>query len=305
MSRNRIIALLVVIVLIAIGVLLPFKRPPIQVAPEPIPTPEHPWTFFGLFPITNTLFTTWLTMLFLIVFAILTTRNLQLVPKGLQNVMEMVIDALYGLVEDVAGPRLAPAFFPIVATIFFFVLVSNWLDLLTPILSAVGFEEELHGETVIIPLLRSPSTDLNFTLGLAIVSVVLTQMWGVRGLGFFGYVGKFINISGFLRFFRVLTGNEEGSPVGALLQGFLDFFMGLLELISEVARLISFSFRLFGNIFAGEVLLLVMPSFLATLLVLPFLGLEVFVGLIQAFIFAVLTLVFMTMAGAEHGGEHH
>jgi len=242
-------------------------------------------------------------MLFLVVFAILATRRMELVPKGLQNATEMIIEALYGLVEDVAGSRLAPSIFPLVATIFFFVLISNWLDLLTPILAAVGFREVHEGKEVIIPLLRSPSTDLNFPLALAIISVTLTQVWGIRELGFLHYTGKFINISGFRRFVGLLFGRGEGSLIGALLQGFLDFYMGVVEFVSEVAKLISFSFRLFGNIFAGEVLLLVMPSFLSMLLPLPFLGLEVFVGLIQAFIFAVLTLAFITMATVSHEGH--
>lgn len=303
MSRNRVIALTIVIAMIVIGVVLPFERPPIEVAAEPIPSREHPWTFFGLFPITNALLTTWLTMLFLIVFAILATRRMELVPKGLQNATEMIIEALYGLVEDVAGSRLAPSIFPLVATIFFFVLISNWLDLLTPIFAAVGFREVHEGEEVIIPLLRSPSTDLNFPLALAIISVLLTQVWGVREQGFLRYLGKFVNINGFRRFVRLILGRGEGSLVGALLQGFLDFYMGIVEFVSELAKLISFSFRLFGNIFAGEVLLLVMPSFLSMLLPLPFLGLEVFVGLIQAFIFAVLTLAFITMATIAHEGH--
>jgi F-type H+-transporting ATPase subunit a len=284
------------IALLALGIFLPFSRPPILVAAEPIPSPENPWTFFGLFPITNALLTTWLTMLFLVVFAFVVSRNMELVPKGLQNAMEMIIEAIYGLVEDVAGARLAPAFFPLVATIFLFVLVSNWIDLLTPILAAVGFRQVHEGKDVMIPLLRSPSTDLNFTLALALISVTVTQAWGIRELGIVHYAGKFININGFRHFFRVLTGREEGSATGALMMGFLDFYIGIVEMISELAKIISFSFRLFGNIFAGEVLLLVMPSFLSMFLILPFLGLEVFVGLIQAFIFAVLTLAFMTMA---------
>jgi len=295
-TRNRIIALVVSIALLALGIFLPFSRPPILVAAEPIPSPENPWTFFGLFPITNALLTTWLTMLFLVVFAFVVSRNMELVPKGLQNAMEMIIEAIYGLVEDVAGARLAPAFFPLVATIFLFVLVSNWIDLLTPILAAVGFRQVHEGKDVMIPLLRSPSTDLNFTLALALISVTVTQAWGIRELGIVHYAGKFININGFRHFFRVLTGREEGSATGALMMGFLDFYIGIVEMISELAKIISFSFRLFGNIFAGEVLLLVMPSFLSMFLILPFLGLEVFVGLIQAFIFAVLTLAFMTMA---------
>jgi len=302
-TRNRIIGLVIVIALLAIGIILPFERPPISVAAEAIPSPEHPWTFFGLFPITNALITAWLTIVFLIVFALAATRKMQLVPGGLQNIVEMVIEVWYDLIEDVAGARLAPAFFPLVTTIFLYVLVSNWLDLLTPILAAMGFREIHEGKEVIIPLLRSPSTDLNFPIALAVVSVTVTQMWGIRELGILHYGGKFINITGFRHFFGVLRGRDEGSAAGALMQAILDLYIGIVELISELAKLISFSFRLFGNIFAGEVLLLVMPSFLSVFLPLVFLGLEVFVGLIQAFIFAVLTLAFMSNATLSHD-EH-
>lgn len=303
MSRNVLIGLVIVVILLVLGAVIRVELPALSVAAEPLPNPEHPWTFFGLFPITNALLTTWLTMIFLIVLAFFATRDMKLVPEGFQNAMEMLISAFYDLAEDVAGPRLAPRFFPIVMTIFLFVLVSNWIDLLTPILAAVGFKEVEEGHEILIPILRAPSTDLNMTLALALVSVSLTQVFGIRELGAFHYLGKFINISGFKKFALVLRGQAEGSAVGTLLQSVLDFYMGIVELISEFAKIISFSFRLFGNIFAGEVLLLVMPYFLSLLLPLPFLGLEVFVGLIQAFIFAVLTLAFMTQATLSHG-EH-
>ncbi len=299
MSRNVLIGLVIVVVLAILGILFDVGLPEISVAAEPLPS----LTFFGLFPITNALLTSWLTMIFLIVISFTATRNMQLVPQGLQNAMELLLSAFYDLAEDVAGARLARIFFPIIMTIFLFVLVSNWIDLLTPVLAAVYVETVHEGHTVHIPILRAPSTDLNMTVALALVSVTLSQVFGIRELGFFHYLGKFINISGFKRFLAVLTGRSDGSAVGALLQGILDFYMGIVEMISEFAKIISFSFRLFGNIFAGEVLLLVMPSFLSLLLPLPFLGLEVFVGLIQAFIFAVLTLAFMTQATLSHG-EH-
>lgn len=298
--RNILIGLGIAVVLIVLGVLFPVELPEISAAAEGIPSPEHPWMLFGVIPITNALLTSWLTMIFLVVLAVYATRDVQLVPHGFQNVVEMVIAAIHDLVEDVSGPRLGRRFFPIVMTIFLFVLISNWIDLLTPVLAAVGFEETHGGETVIIPLLRAPSTDLNMTLGLALVSVFLTQVFGIGTQGFFDYVGRFIDLSGFRKFFAVLLGRADGNPIAVLVQGILDLYIGIIELIGEVAKVFSFSFRLFGNIFAGEVLLLVMPSLIGLLLPLPFLGLEVFVGLIQAFIFAMLTLVFMTAATIEH-----
>ncbi|MCL5951505.1 MAG: F0F1 ATP synthase subunit A [Chloroflexi bacterium] len=298
MWRILIISLIALALIVVVRILFPFPVSPITVAAEPLPGLVIP----GInLPITNSLLTTWIAMVLLIGFALWAGRNLKPIPTGKQNAAEMLVEGLYGLVESIAGPKWAPSFFPTVTTIFLFVLVSNWIDLLTPILAAVGFTE--HGE--IIPILRSPSTDLNFTLGLALISVVLTQYYGIRSNGLLTYLGRFINLKGIVRFFRVLTGKEKGNAFGALFMGLIDFYMGLVEIVSEVAKIISFSFRLFGNIFAGEVLLLVIPFLLSFLVPLPFLGLETFVGLIQAFIFAVLTLAFMSMATVVHGGSEH
>ena len=136
---------------------------------------------------------------------------------------------------------------------------------------------------ILVPFLRSANTDVNTTLAIALVAMFMVHFWGFSALGFFGHVGKFITI--------------RGSPIG--------LFVGILELISEVARLISFTFRLFGNIFAGEVLLIAMGFLLPLVGIIPFLGLELFVGMIQAFIFSMLTLVFATMATVSHGDEAH
>jgi F-type H+-transporting ATPase subunit a len=297
-SRNVLIGLIIVIVLIVLGIMFPLRETPtISVAAEPLP-----WNL-GPIPITNALLTSWLTMLLLVVLSVASTRRMDMVPTGLQNFMELVVSAFYDLTDDVAGPKLARRVFPIVMTIFLFVLVSNWIDLLTPVLAAVGFREVHEGHDVLIPILRAPSTDLNMTIALALISVFLVQVFGVAELGL-AYFGKFINLSGIRNFIAILLGQAEGSAGGTLAMGLIDFFMGIIELISEIARVISFSFRLFGNIFAGEVLLLVMPTFLTLLLPLPFMGLEVFVGVIQAFIFAVLTLAFITMATLGHAEGH-
>jgi F-type H+-transporting ATPase subunit a len=275
--------------------------PVISVAPEGLPNPEHP-IHIGPLTLTNALLTSWIVSIFIIIFTLLATVRLRIVPGGLQNLTEMLIGGFYDLTEDIAGPRLAPRIFPIAMTIFLYVLFSNWLDLLTPLFAAVGVKESHDGHEAIIPILRSPSTDLNMTLALALVSVVLIQYFGVRELGL-RYFSKFINVGGLQKYFAARSGEVEGNPMGLLLQGLLDFVIGLIELISEMARILSFSFRLFGNIFAGEVLLLVMPTFFSLLLPLPFLGLELFVGVIQAFIFAVLTIAFITQATMSHDGH--
>ena len=134
-----------------------------------------------------------------------------------------------------------------------------------------------------MPFLRSANTDVNMTLAIALVAMFMVHMWGFTTLGFFGHMGKFINF--------------RSGPIG--------LFVGVLEAISEVARVISFTFRLFGNIFAGEVLLVAMAFLLPLVGIIPFLGLELFVGMIQAFIFAMLTLVFATMATVSHVADEH
>jgi F-type H+-transporting ATPase subunit a len=296
-AKLAIFSIVALVLIIAIRILLPFEIPPIKIAAEQIPGWVIPIPGFSI-PVTNSLLATWLAMLLLIVAALWIRRDLRLVPTGRQNAAEMIIEALYNLTESIASPKWAPTFFPIIATIFLFVLLSNLLDPLTPLLAAVGIKH--NGE--IIPLLRSPSTDLNFTVGLALISVVLTQYFGIRAQGL-RYFSKFINFGGFIKFARILLGKAKGSAGGALFFAFIDLFMGLIELISEFAKILSFSFRLFGNLFAGEVLLLVIPFLVSFLIPLLPLGLELFVGVIQAFVFAVLTLAFMSMATISHGGE--
>lgn len=301
MSRKWLFLLIgVVAVVLIVVVQMKFapKLAPIEVKAEPLPGLEIPIPGFTI-PITNSLLTAWLTMAVLILFALWVRSGLKLVPSGKQNFAEMVVEAIWGLVESIAGAKWAPSFFPVVMTIFLLVLISNWLDILTPVLAAVGIQEE--GK--IIPILRSPSTDLNFTVGLALISVALTQYYGIKANGFLGYFGKFIKVGWIGDLVAVLQKKKQGNPGMVIMMGFIDFFMGLIELISEVAKILSFSFRLFGNIFAGEVLLIVIPFLLALFVPLIFMGLETFVGLIQAFIFAVLTLAFMSMATVSHGHQ--
>lgn len=236
---------------------------------------EKIFSLFGL-PVTNSILVAWIVMGCMVIFSFCATRTLSLIPKGAQNFFESVLEAILGVVNSVTGDRRqSMQFFPLVATIFIFVLLGNWLGLV-PGVGSVGLWEEHHGKEVLVPYLRSTGADLNFTLALALISVVATQIVGIVSIGFFRYVGKFINFS---------------SP--------LNFFVGMLELISEVAKLISFSFRLFGNIFAGEVLLTVLFFLVPYVVPLPFLLFEVFVGFIQAMVFSMLTLVFLKMATVE------
>ena len=170
----------------------------------------------------------------------------------------------------------AKKFFPLVATIFLFILFNNWVGVL-PGTGSVGFYEEHGGERSFVPLLRSANSDLNTTFALALISVVAIQWYGIRKLGFLQHISKFL----------VFT------------KGPIQFFVGILELIGEFAKVLSFSFRLFGNIFAGEVLLLIIMTLVPVIAPFPFIMLEFFVGFIQALVFAMLTLIFLKIATEE------
>jgi F-type H+-transporting ATPase subunit a len=271
------------------------------------------------FPITNSLIMTVLVDLLLLLTIIFGARNMQLIPRGFQNIVEGMVEGFYNFAQTVDRKNIAK-FFPMCATIFFFVLYSN-LFALIPGVGSIGACVEAHAtetesttaegthaegapaETApaaevkkpspvfaglpgycenghVVPILRAPSADLNVTLSFALWAVILVQVFGFQALGL-GYLTKFFN-------FR---------------EGGMGFFVGLLELISEFVRIIAFAFRLFGNIFAGEVILVVMAFLFPYLLPLPFYGLELFVAFMQAFIFSVLTLVFMSIATIAHGGH--
>lgn len=225
-------------------------------------------------PITATLMTAWLSMLALIVAAFIVRRRIAAVPSKMQSLFEMLVGGAYDYVESVLENKSrARTYFPVIMTIFLFILAMNWVGLL-PGVTSIGFFDEEHHFT---PLLYPPAADLNITIAFAIIAFITIELAGVLAIGVWKYAGKFINFS---------------SP--------LAFAIGLIELLSEIARLVSFSFRLFGNIFAGKTLLLVV-MFLATPYVLPvpLIAYEFFVGFIQAFIFAILTLYFIKLATEE------
>lgn len=237
---------------------------------------EKVFEIFG-FPITNTLLTSWFVLIFLAVGAYFVGRSVKVMPAGVQNAAEFVIDGFMGFMTTIAGDRkTAEKFFPIVATIFFFVLFANWAGIF-PGVGSIGFYEHTdHGE-VFVPLFRSVNSDLNMTLALAFIAVTLSHFFGVAALGALKHTAKFFNFK---------------NPI--------NFFVGILEFVSEFAKIISFSFRLFGNVFAGEVLLVIMTLLVPYLAPVPFYGLEIFVGFIQALIFSVLTMMFLVVATKHH-----
>lgn len=240
---------------------------------------ERLGSVFGI-PITNTLLTAWLVIIFLIVVAFLVGRKPTLVPGKVQSAFEMLFEFVLEYMEKTLGTRaLAERFFPLIATIFLFIFTANLLEFF-PFIGSIGLVQG----GVFVPLFRAATTDLNVTLALAIIAFLTIEISGIMALGVLKYGSKFVSF--------------KGGPMG--------FVVGLLEIIGNLARLVSFSFRLFGNIFAGEVLIAVISSFLPYLLPVPLMLFETFVGLLQAAIFALLTLVFIKLAIMEpHGEEAH
>lgn len=228
--------------------------------------------FLGV-PITATMLTTWLTMAVLIGLAFLVKAKIATVPGKLQSVSEVMIGGVYDYMSEVLESKtMARKYFPVVMTIFLFVLALNWVGLL-PGVTSIGLYEVHDGVEHFTPLLYPAATDLNITIGFAIVALLSIQLAGILAIGLFKYAGKFINFT-----------------------SILGFVIGIIELISELARLISFSFRLFGNIFAGKTLLLVAMFFIPYIVPIPLIAFELFVGFIQAFVFAILTLFFIKLA---------
>ena len=253
------------------------------------------------FIITNTLLSCWIASLVLVLIFALGARRASLVPGRFQNFCEIVIEGLLRFVEGTVGPQRARLLFPVIATIFLFVLINAWIGLL-PIYPALGFKTE---GIVEIHLLRPAGTDINMPLALALISFVFVEFLGVKMLGI-GYFGKFIRISSLGRGLSALFQFR----IMDAFQGFLDFFfVGPLEAFSEFVRLISFTFRLFGNMTAGEILVLVSAFLVPFVATVGVYGLELLVGFIQGLIFAGLTLVFaaIAMTAHEHEGheEHH
>jgi F-type H+-transporting ATPase subunit a len=343
---------LAVLLLVLVGFLfLRSPKPIIELKAETVLS-------IGPFNVTNTYITSWIVIIFIALFAYAATRRMALVPSGIQNLFEAILEALRNLVIGTAGEKHGRRFFPVVAAIFLYVAICNWFGLL-PLFATVGKVEEITPQAevfhekgivieqkaglnvimpaaddvelpktvtlpdgqvkdvnadssaevkqlaideakdeagvsedakigVLIPFFRSVNTDINNPLALAIWSAIFVEFWGITTYGFFRYGSKFFNFGRLLR--------------GKVFDGFIDVFVGILEFVAEAARLVSFTFRLFGNILAGEILFLVVIFLLplVTLQVVYFL--ELFVGAIQAFIFAMLTLVFGIIAvSAPHG----
>ncbi len=233
-------------------------------APEPI-------IHLGGITLTNSLLATVLVDFIIIVGVIILAKNIKAIPNLFQNMVESIIETFYNLTETIASKR-TPKIFPYFMSFFLFILVANWSSLIPGFGSIGFFEEEKH----FVPILRGATSDLNTTLALALISAFATHALAIKTTGIKEYVSRYLSFN----------------PI--------NLFIGVLEIISEITKIISLSFRLFGNIFAGEVLLLTTAGIFAFLLPIPFLLLEIIVGFVQALVFGMLTMAFMAILTTSH-----
>ena len=314
-KKKRKVHLILIAVVIAVGFVLSLLFPPVQ--PEIQLAAEHlsHQPLVGNVYLTNTMVSMLLVdaVMLGIAFFIrrMVLRSEGRVPGGWLGGIEAILDFIYGLTEKTAGKKWVKTVFPFFAIIFTYVLVANWMELLPGIESVGLLEPKPAGEGFVahelgflnlyilkpypadegyglVPFVRTLTTDINFTLALAIFSIVMVQVVGFKALGI-QYFSKFFNVK-----------QLRKRPF----MGFIDLAVGFLELISEFSKVISFTFRLFGNVFAGMVIIIVIGTLVPMLPVQSiFLGVELFFGAIQALVFGMLTMVFMSMALHAHGKE--
>lgn len=286
-----------------------WKLPAIVIPPDVI-------FHIGGFPVTNTLLATWVTILILVAVFFFATRNKSLTPTRFQSAIEMLVDYMRGLTINVAGEKLGRRFFPLVATFFIFIMFANLLDVL-PGVDTIGWINQSGVNSVasnaancqpflgflpncqpvagfllfgnisnqLVPWFRPATSDLNLTFAMALVSVITCQVFGFATLGAGTHLNKYFNVKALAKL---------------SFQGFIEFFVGIVELISEISRILSFAFRLFGNIFAGGAVLTVFAFILPFVSGVIFIPLELFVAVVQALVFALLTLVFLQIATSSH-----
>lgn len=276
-----------------------WRLPSISLAPDTI-------FYIGPLPVTNTLLGTWISIVILLLLFYFGTRRRDLVPSGMQNFMEWIVELLLGLVESVSGKAKGKQFFPLVATFFVFIMVSNFIDVIpgvdtigqidtAAIQSAHTTSQPVLGfllfgdiSNKIIPWIRPATTDLNLTIGMALIAVITAQAFGFYTLGAGEHLSKYFNFRALFKF---------------SFTGFVEFFVGILDIVQEIGRVLSLAFRLFGNIFAGSVVLAVFAfiiPFVSDIIFIPF---EIFVAVVQAFVFSLLTLIYLQLATTSHSHE--
>ncbi|HEX8974188.1 MAG TPA: FoF1 ATP synthase subunit a [Patescibacteria group bacterium] len=255
----------------------------------------EPIAHFGSFTITNSLIMSWVTVVVLVTFFVAAgkkaKKNAKKAPRGIHNLFEIILEQALNMADGVTGSRKKTAkLLPIVLSLFLFILVNNWLGLL-PGVGTVGFVETGEHGKVFVPLLRGATADLNTTLALSLFAVVASHLLGVLTVGLWSHFNKFVNLKAFAQIFK-----KARREPAIIMVNPIKIFVGFVEVISEIAKVASLSLRLFGNIFAGEVLLASMMAIFAFFLPLPFMFLEIIVGIVQALVFAILTLAFMSIA---------
>nr|HET6902736.1 F0F1 ATP synthase subunit A [Ktedonobacteraceae bacterium] len=270
--------------------------------------------YIGPLPVTNTLLCTWISIIVLVAIFYAGSRRRDMIPSGIQNLVEWMVELLLGLVQGVSGKVKGKKFFPLVATFFLFIVISNMLDVI-PGVDTVGTIDHdairaahitsqpvlgflLFGDlsNKLIPWIRPATSDLNLNFAMALIAVITAQVFGFYTLGPAQHISKFINVKLFFK--SLIKLDFQG-----VFQGFVEFFVGILELIDEIARIVSLSFRLFGNIFAGSVVLAIFAfllPFVADIIFIPF---EIFVAFVQALVFALLSLVYLEIATTGHSHE--
>jgi F-type H+-transporting ATPase subunit a len=257
----------------------------------------EPIFHYGSFTITNALITSWVVVGIIIVISLFLRAKLKTVPGKFQNIFEIVIEAALDLCDQVTGDRaLSMKIFPIAISVFFFILLNNWLGILP--LSGFGIIESGKEGLSFVPFLRGGTADINTTIALSVMAVVGANIFGVVSLGLWKTFNKYVNLNVLGSIFSKIRHDPTIIIVAPI-----TFFVGLIEIVGEFAKIASLSFRLFGNVFAGEVLLVSMAALVAYIVPIPFLFLELLVGVVQALIFAILLVVYFTISASDH--EEH
>jgi len=267
-----------------------------QVAHEVTLFAEPIWAFCS-FTVTNSLINSWIVVLIILVLAVFIRQGLKTIPSRFQTAVETIVDGALNLADSVTGDRIKTLkIFPLAFGVFLFILLNNWLGLL-PGVGSIGFIATQGHQQIFVPLLRGATADFNTTLALALMSVIGGNIFGIVAVGAWKYFNKFVNLKALASIPRKIIKEPTIIMVNPI-----KFFVGLIEIIGEFAKIASLSFRLFGNIFAGEVLLTSIAIMIAFIAPIPFIFLEIIIGIVQALIFSMLTLVYFSVAATAE--EH-
>ena len=259
----------------------------------------EPVFHLGDLTVTNALFTSWVVVGIIVIFSLILRSKIREIPGKLQNIFEIIVEGALDLCDQVTNSRtLSIKIFPIAISVFFFILINNWLGILP--FGGFGLIEEGEHGLAFIPFLRGGTADINTTIALAVMAVVGANIFGIFSIGIWKTFNKYVNLKVLGEIFTKVRKEPTIIIVAPI-----TFFVGLIEIVGEFAKIASLSFRLFGNVFAGEVLLVSMAAMVAYIIPIPFLFLEILVGVIQALIFSILLVVYFTIGAMDHEHEEH